>query len=1157
MAVLPRIILISLSSIAAVIVTFYFIQKTHLANSPREHTISPATQSSNATDPEAALKFHKLYTQLTAQQFSSDSIKTQIAQFPEASVEKIVLESVQLRRQSDYAGMYHKLTEAFSPTLVLHEYYDELVFAASATGNSSSVEKLVLANGNGNAAQQMLYFRGAVHQAASRFDSASVFYEKYLQHDSTSAAAALRLVTCYINIGKMDQAAKILSRYKTNIELTQSTYTESLLLRGLAAYYQADFPKAKAFYSDALALAQKAQLVNYESRALVNLGILKDQEGDLTSARNLYRSAEAKAQKINDPFGSGLASGELGVSYSYANEISGALAEYKNALKYFSLINNRFRLSLLYANIGNIYMTIGDLPAAKSSFEKGQNLSQNSPRAYCLNSIGLGDVYTNTGNYTEAIKLYEKAQALLQSAKMYDLRSAVNLSLSALSYSVGRYQASVQICNESLSRAESEANSPQDIAKLYRQTGLSYYGLDSLPQALAYLVKAQKIAEQYGLAADRYRILLDIAGLQIENGKLREAAVCLSAAGKSLSSMSVSEQISYYTANLSYATETHNFLSCGKFIAAGERIFGQCTHPETKANFLFESANYYRKINDAEKASAAYIAATSLLENVASSLLSYQKLHISRRAAVYDLYRKVIDYFIEQGKYETAFTILDHARAKNSFYAINEKAFENANFSKDDFEKYQELGWMIESGLYTRVQVDSLLSQRHALELKGQLSGFFQDAGYIQSPKSYLAALQTKLDDHSYIVSLFTQETKSWFFIVSQKGFAAIDVPAGKQEAKDLLSQVSLRFAKDTKKQVQINSDLFAFHAGKANQLYEKFFKPAFALIPENAEIVFVPSEEFYSFPLELLVKSFDTNESPYKYAGVDYLVNHYTLSSAPSAEIYTRLMQRDRKETANALIMGNPSFGTNVGLFAERRGLFDETPGMPRNLTLYPLKYSEDEIESIRDNFSNVSFYNGRNATETNFKLSAGKSGIIHLSTHSWLIGKQPAIFFSSINDTLNDGILEAGEVAQMNLHADLVALSSCNSGEGIHEASEGVVGMTKAFLDAGAASVVVSMWEVNDHYTAEFMKLFYASLRSGKSKADALREAKLSFIASVSSNPYYWSGFVLVGNTGMLPSNYTRPFPLSTGYILGLLALLGLATGAIYRKRRIAVKA
>jgi CHAT domain-containing protein len=231
--------------------------------------------------------------------------------------------------------------------------------------------------------------------------------------------------------------------------------------------------------------------------------------------------------------------------------------------------------------------------------------------------------------------------------------------------------------------------------------------------------------------------------------------------------------------------------------------------------------------------------------------------------------------------------------------------------------------------------------------------------------------------------------------------------------------------------------------------------------------------------------------------------------------------------------------------VFAERRGLFEDNSGMPRNVTLYPLKYSEDEIESVRDKFKSVSFYNGSDATETNFKEQAEKSGIIHLSTHSWLIGKQPAIFFSPEPDSLNDGILEAGEVAQLNLHANLVALSSCNSGEGLHEASEGIVGMTKAFLDAGAASVVVSLWEVNDRYTAEFMKLFYSGLREGKTKPQALREAKQKFIQDISPNPYYWSGFVLVGNVDPLPAEFigsttNKALYLAAGFFLAILLLL-----------------
>ncbi len=104
------------------------------------------------------------------------------------------------------------------------------------------------------------------------------------------------------------------------------------------------------------------------------------------------------------------------------------------------------------------------------------------------------------------------------------------------------------------------------------------------------------------------------------------------------------------------------------------------------------------------------------------------------------------------------------------------------------------------------------------------------------------------------------------------------------------------------------------------------------------------------------------------------------------------------------------------------------------------------------------------------------------------------------------------------------MVVLSSCKSGIGRVDKAEGIIGMQKAFFDAGAKSIVVSLWDVNDKYTSILMKYFYSFLGEGKSKAEALRLAKMQFIKNDNSNPYYWAAFVLSGNNSNLDIKTSR---------------------------------
>ena len=106
--------------------------------------------------------------------------------------------------------------------------------------------------------------------------------------------------------------------------------------------------------------------------------------------------------------------------------------------------------------------------------------------------------------------------------------------------------------------------------------------------------------------------------------------------------------------------------------------------------------------------------------------------------------------------------------------------------------------------------------------------------------------------------------------------------------------------------------------------------------------------------------------------------------------------------------------------------------------------------------------------------------------------------------------------EILNLELKADLVVLSACQTGLGTFKQGEGIIGLTRAFMYAGARSILVSLWNINDSSTAGFMTCFYEMMRQGKCKAEALQLAKLNMIHSERSayhHPFYWAPFILIG--------------------------------------------
>jgi CHAT domain-containing protein len=181
-----------------------------------------------------------------------------------------------------------------------------------------------------------------------------------------------------------------------------------------------------------------------------------------------------------------------------------------------------------------------------------------------------------------------------------------------------------------------------------------------------------------------------------------------------------------------------------------------------------------------------------------------------------------------------------------------------------------------------------------------------------------------------------------------------------------------------------------------------------------------------------------------------------------------------------------------------------------------------------------------------------AGKYDIIHLAMHTVLNSRNPAssgmIFYGKDNDPSR--YLQPYEIESSILNARMVVLSSCYTGAGTFYAGEGVLSLARRFIFAGSHSVVMSLWEVNDRSGTAIMKEFYKRIKSGHKKSDALREARISYLANADmlrSHPYFWSTLVIYGDDS--------PLYLSSYLRLILLFVPAALLGFIYlyfRKRR-----
>jgi CHAT domain-containing protein len=189
----------------------------------------------------------------------------------------------------------------------------------------------------------------------------------------------------------------------------------------------------------------------------------------------------------------------------------------------------------------------------------------------------------------------------------------------------------------------------------------------------------------------------------------------------------------------------------------------------------------------------------------------------------------------------------------------------------------------------------------------------------------------------------------------------------------------------------------------------------------------------------------------------------------------------------------------------------------------LDPLPEAGEEVKALARLYgaARSKVYVGPEAREDRVTSEAGRASILHFTTHGTLNNAAPTYSYLTLAEggPRDDGLLEAWELMQLDLKAQLAVLSACETARGRIGAGEGVIGFSWAMFIAGVPATVVSQWKVESASTRDLMVNFHRSLISpaGPTKADALREAALKLMRNPeTSHPFYWAGFVLVGDGG-----------------------------------------
>lgn len=402
-------------------------------------------------------------------------------------------------------------------------------------------------------------------------------------------------------------------------------------------------------------------------------------------------------------------------------------------------------------------------------------------------------------------------------------------------------------------------------------------------------------------------------------------------------------------------------------------------------------------------------------------------------------------------------------------------------------------------------------------------------AGYMDVRKS--------IGRKNNFIEYYVADTTLYIYLVNNREFEMYAVPYSMELQQNIreLRNIVINPAIDKGARSQ-----YSDYTRLSYDIYQSVFKPVeSSLVSER--LVIAPDDLLSYIPFEALLTG-EVNDSSINYRKLPFLVNSYDIVYAYSGTLMTETGKGGRNFINPALTFA-PEYRGDIYVDSVMRArqisgaILENIPG------------AREEAISVNELLGGELFLDSE-STESKFKECAADGRIIHLAMHTLLNDESPMyskMVFDLNDDGPNDGKLNTYEIYDIPLSAKMVVLSSCNTGSGYLQSGEGVMSLARGFFYSGSPTVVMSLWEVDDRSGSQIIKQFYRNLKKGSSKSNALRKARVKYLAEAEqmrSHPYFWCTLVIMGDDSPLFYSKAR---IS---MVGLLLILSLAW-IIYRQR------
>jgi len=927
-----------------------------------------------------------------------------------------------------------------------------------------------------------------------------------------------------------------------------------------------DLDKSLEYFNICLKLAKQAGSKKEELEVLIKLGLLSWSIGQPKESSEFYLSALLIAQYLGlttvaDNCKKAIQIYKLyneGKDRRNADDYWNSIESFKKAINLSKELNSLEHEFKCLRQMSINYYYLNDYQEFyllnKKSLGIARKLNNKRDEGLCLNNIGL--YYWKIDNYSEALKNYEIAVKIAQVTKNLKGETETLTNIGIAYYEMGNYEIAFKYLDNALLLDQKNFGPKEvsidlnNIGTTYRKKGLLSADNKDFQKALQYFFECLKLAKQIKDTKTEIRVLNNIGTVYSDLGRHYDALDYFRMALKYAEAISDIEARSFIFNNIGIVNyNLGNYEESTKYSQKAIDLALEFKGKQILWEAFFEIGNSYKKQEKFSEAKQKYEKSISIIEDARSSIeLEELKASYFGTDKRLEAYHNMIDVLFNMDKSAPrenygleAFSYLERAKARAFLDSleISEVSISQGidiKLANREIQLNSEISNLYKKLLQSestpeqrdKINEDIRVSENALDNLKLEIrrtSPAYADLKYPQIIT--LKEVQEKLlDSKTAFFAYSVGKDSSYGFAITKHSLKIFPISSRNEILKKVTEYRKVISDKDNKD----------FHLGF--ELYSELVGPG--LDKTVQRLIFFPDDILYLLPFETLIT---------KKQGNHWLINSHTIAYAPSISSLREIIKRSRnngvRRTKDFLAFGDPVYEEGDSESSLTNNLNQlQNFYFNQSLKLARLNYSGIEVQKIASLFkkNKEDVFLREKASEAELRsLKLDDFKIIHFAAHALVDDQKPArsfIVLSRNQDSRQYDFVQMRDIYNLRMNSDLVALSACQTGLGRLIRGEGIEGLSRAFFYAGASSVLMSLWAVNDQASYQLMERFYYHLRSSESIMQSLQKAKLEMVHSgVFSHPFYWAGFVITGNAEkvIFPKTILKWIPLIISLCIG----------------------